>query len=93
MLNATRADALLEPATIGIEDRSLKVVASASGTTLAVEWPRGFSARTVAGLAELVAPDGAIVAREGELLPIIGGSGGRPFGVCSVNGTTDGPAC
>ena len=66
-----------------------------SGSTEAVVWPRGFSARLVGGVAEIVAADGTVVAREGDVIDLGGGwdgSGGPAFHVCSVNGTIYPPA-
>lgn len=89
---ATCGDALLEPADIHLGDTTLEVVSIATGAVIDVVWPRGFSARSVNGTAELVAPSGDVVGREGETLTGIGGNGGKPFTVCTVNGTTYGPA-
>ncbi|MEW6225099.1 MAG: hypothetical protein AB1627_10780 [Chloroflexota bacterium] len=56
--------------------------------TSAVRWPFGFTARFVPDL-ELVSPDGAVIAREGDSVVLGGGwtTEDRPtFGACSVNG-------
>jgi hypothetical protein len=47
-----------------------------------IQWPNGFSAREYLGRAELVAPDGAVVARDGDAVPGILGS--DPSGICAV---------
>ena len=61
----------------------------ASGRRLGLVWPRGFSARLRNGTAELVAPGGAVIVREGEaFLDIIGG----PPNICWVKGVFYGPA-
>jgi hypothetical protein len=53
-------------------------------------WPRGFSAREYQGRLELVAPDGKVVARDGEEVPNVGGLG--PELVCMVDGVQYQPA-
>lgn len=40
----------------------------ASGNRLPVVWPNGFSARLVDGLAELIPPNGSVLAREGAVI-------------------------
>ena len=58
-----------------------------------VVWPRGFSARLVDGRAELVAPDGTVIGRDGD--DIEAGGGYRDavrFLACSVEGVVYGPA-
>ena len=47
-------------------------------------WPRGFSAREYRGRLELVAPDGKVVARDGDEVPNVIGLG--PELVCMVDG-------
>jgi hypothetical protein len=47
-------------------------------------WPDGFSAREYLGRAELVAPDGSVVARDGDAVSGILGS--DPSGICEVAG-------
>ena len=56
----------------------------------AVRWPGGFTARFVPDL-ELVGPDGAVIAREGDLINLGGGfvvEESDRFAACSINGTT-----
>ena len=55
-------------------------------------WPRGFSARLLGGRAEIVAPDGTVLAREGDQLvsgELSGSSSGTQaepgFDICAVN--------
>ncbi len=57
-------------------------------------WPRGFSARLVAGRVEIVAPDGAVIAREEDLLAnMLGGAGdAQGFHICSVSNRIYPPA-
>jgi hypothetical protein len=52
---------------------------------VSVVWPYGFSARLVGGQAELLASDGTVVAREGDVLTGVDG-------LISGNGTVPGPA-
>jgi len=47
-------------------------------------WPAGWSARLVDGRAELVSPDGDVIAREGDLIRYLGGGNG---GVCLIIGS------
>jgi hypothetical protein len=60
-----------------------------TGETVALIWPRGFSARVVGGRLEIVAPDGSIEGRDGEVLSELGGA---PDDVCNVRGTLYPPA-
>ncbi len=75
----------LYPVTV-IWDKSAHTV-SFRGHSLS--WPRGFSARELGGRLEIVDPSGAVVARDGDVLTQLGGSGGY---VCAVNGTVYPPA-
>jgi hypothetical protein len=62
-----------------------------TGSPTPIVWVYGFSARLVDGKAELVAPDGTVVAREGDVLSNLGGglgSTGDAFHVCSIGSTT-----
>jgi hypothetical protein len=62
-------------------DRSGLGVSDASRThDRAVQWPPGYSARITAGRAELVAPGGAVVAREGDRVVLGGAGGAEPDG-------------
>lgn len=59
-----------------------------TGKQTTIVWPYGFVARLVDGKVELVAPDGSVVAREGDVLDV-GGAGAQPgFHVCEINGKT-----
>jgi hypothetical protein len=64
------------------------------GTTVRVVWPRGFSARLLNLRTEVVAPDGVVLGREGDVLTDLGGGGAADgaFHVCDVGGTIYGPA-
>ncbi len=46
------------------------------GGTIDPVWPAGWSARLLDGRAELVSPDGVVVAREGDLIRSLGGGNG-----------------
>ncbi len=57
-------------------------------------WPRGFSARLVSGRAEIAAPDGMVITREGDVLAnMLGGAGdAQGFHICSVSNRIYSPA-
>lgn len=86
--------ALLSSARLERRGDSVIVVSTTNGDERPVVWPRGFAARLLGGRAEVVAPDGTIVAREGEVLPALGGglgASGPTFHICSI-GDKDYPA-
>lgn len=59
------------------------------GTPVHLVWPRGFSARLFDNRIEIVAPDGTLIARDGDVLDgLVGGA--DP--ICEVNGVTYPPA-
>ena len=60
-----------------------------TGGVVELVWPRGFSTRVVADRLEIVAPDGTVVGRDGEILS---GLGGTESDVCNVKGTFYPPA-
>lgn len=90
----TCPDAQLEQVRLARDGNQVRFLLEDTGDPRAVIWPRGFSARLYQGRAELVAPDGEVIAAEGELLNGVGGSGPAPdpFSVCTVGSTTYGPA-
>lgn len=59
------------------------------GTAVELTFPRGFSGRLLDGQAELVAPDGSVIAREGDELDELVGD---TRDICTVNGVTYPPA-
>jgi hypothetical protein len=68
----------------------LVVIGTMTGSRESVIWPHGFSARVLDGQAQLVAPDGTVVAREGDVLSHLGGgvgSTGDAFHVCQIGST------
>jgi len=67
------------------------VFETVAGERFDLVWPRGFSARLLDGQAEIVAPDGSVVAREGDELPS-GTLGGPASDICEVNGVYYPPA-
>ena len=50
------------------------------GERLSVVWPSGYSARLLNGRAELVAPDGSVLARERDVISNLGGGGSADNG-------------
>lgn len=67
------------------------VFETVTGGRIDLVWPRGFSARLLDSRAEIVAPDGSVVAREGDEIP--SGTLSGPAGdICGVNGTYYPPA-
>lgn len=59
------------------------------GRAVDLVWPRGFSARLLDGRAEIVAPDGSIIAREGDVMSELVGDTRE---ICEVNGVGYPPA-
>jgi hypothetical protein len=68
----------------------LVVVDATTGSAVNAVWPYGFSARLVEGKAELLASDGTVVAREGDVLTSLsgwtGGEVGGPGWVIHISG-------
>jgi hypothetical protein len=80
--------ALLLPVQVVAEGQALAFVSVATGAQVRLVWPRGFSARSVGGRAEIVTPDGSVLAREADVLSGLGGgSSGSEFHICSIGGT------
>lgn len=81
--------ALLVPARVVVDTGAVKLVNQATGQTIAAVWPRGFAAWSVDGMAEVISPDGTIVAHAGDVLSDLGGT---VDDICSVHGVIYGPA-
>jgi hypothetical protein len=73
-----------EPARIERSGSELIFVSVKSGQPMAVYWPAGYSARLVDGVGELVADDGTVVGREGDVIDglLVTDSGTGIFIVC-----------
>lgn len=80
------------PVTVRVlRDGDAVVYETEAGKRLDLVWPRGFSAMLLAGRAEIVAPNGSMIAPEGDELPS-GTLGGSPsvthaepgFDICQV---------
>ena len=67
------------------QTRTLNFAFSSWGSGGTIRWPAGFSARLYLDRAELVAPAGKVVARDGDSVP--GVLGADPQSVCAVDGT------
>ena len=82
--------AALLPATIQVEPDADPPtwIEGADGTRENLEWPIGFQLRVTGAMAEVVDPDGVVVARDGEELADAGGGssarGEEWFAVCSI---------
>ena len=60
--------AALTPIRVERDGVSMVFADEASGDRLQVVWPNGYSARLVNERAELIPPDGSVLAREGDLI-------------------------
>lgn len=59
------------------------------GRRVDLVWPRGFSARMLDGRTEIVAPDGSVIARDGDEISELVGDTRE---ICEINGVTYPPA-
>ena len=65
--------ALVVPIRVERDEGALIFSDAADGIRSQLVWPNGFSARLVNGRAELVAPDGSVLAREGDVISKLAG--------------------
>lgn len=80
------------PVSVGVlRDGDSVVFGTTTGERIDIVWPRGFSAWLLDGRAEIVAPDGSVVAREGDELPS-GTLSGPASEICGVKGVYYPPA-
>lgn len=79
-------DALLAPARIAVSGDELVLVPTSGGEVERVIWPSGWVAWRLQGEAQLVARDGSLVGREGEVVQTFGGGVGADglFHVCVI---------
>jgi len=86
--------ALMAPVRVARDGDRMAFVLVDTGVDRRVLWPRGFSARLHQGRAELVAPDGTVVACDGGVIDNLGGAGPitDPFVVCDVGTDGYGPS-
>lgn len=83
-------DAGLAPVRVTRSASELIFILVMNGSPRNIVWAYGFSARVVDGQAQLVAPDGTVVAREGDVISDAGGGlglTGDAFHVCQIGST------
>ena len=80
------ATALLAPARLATAGDELIILSQSSNEPVKVVWPSGWAAWRLDGRAELVSRDGAVVAREGDVIDGFGGGVGvdNAFHVCII---------
>lgn len=81
--------ALFAPVRLVRDGEAVAFVSSDDGTSEDLVWPRGFSARLVDGFAEVVAPDGSLIAREGDVISNLSGSSDH---ICRIGNVIYPPA-
>ncbi len=82
-------ESLIAPVRV-VRDADAVVFELVTGERLNLVWPRGFSARLLDGRAEIVAPDGSVIGREGDVLSDM--LAGDPSDICEVNSVFYPPA-
>lgn len=80
--------ALLAPARLAAAGDELMLVSESVGEPVKVVWPSGWVAWRLDGRAELVARDGRVIGREGDVVDGFGGGVGADdaFHVCEIGG-------
>lgn len=79
---------LLGPVTVGSNGDAMTFTGELTNQVLKISWPAGWSARSFAGVAELVRPNGAVFARSGDKIrdTLTGGTDNDDtFIVCSTD--------
>jgi hypothetical protein len=64
----------LQPVRLVRDDQSIEFELLEDGQRVTVVFPYGFAGRLVSGRAELVTPEGVVLAEEGDVLSGLGGS-------------------
>jgi hypothetical protein len=78
-------DALLAPVRFTRNGDEIVFLLTTTGQPIGVVWPIGFTAWLASDKAQILDPAGVTIAREGDVLDNLGGSG-NPFHACNVNG-------
>lgn len=80
------AAALLGPVRVTTSDDNMIFVTTETGEPVGIMWPSGWAAWRIDGRGELVDRDGAVVAREGDIIHdrFGGGGGDGTFHVCAI---------
>ena len=71
-------------AKVGHSGSTVTFTDPATGSVEDLVLPAGLRTRVANDQGELLAPDGTVIGREGDVLTL--GGGGSPFAVCTVNG-------
>jgi len=78
-------DALLLPVRFTRVGEEVAFASVSTGEEVEIIWPKDFRARLTDGRAELLDSFGVTIAREGDVLDNVGGSG-DPWNACSIGG-------